>query len=229
MTMATKRLKKISFEPLQDQVYDTIKTAIMTGKFKAGEKLTVREMATSLGTSDMPIRAAFNRLLKEGALGQIATSGTMIIPTMGKENFREWMSLRAMLEERAIKLAAPNVTQDTIDRLTQLRERMELANQRDDLKSHLDTNFKFKHTLYSLSHSLLLLQFIDMLWVRVGPFLRNLSNDISPAFFDTEVEDIVIEAIQNQNPSLAGKAIKDDILFGMKVLLEHDELFDDTP
>ncbi|MEM7570234.1 MAG: GntR family transcriptional regulator, partial [Pseudomonadota bacterium] len=115
--MADLPLKKIKFQPLEDQVYEQLQTAIMTGKIRQSDRLTVRALAKSIGTSEMPVRSALNRLTTEGALVKRASSGTTMLPQVTKPEFTEWMTLRALLEEQATVLAVPNLKTANIKRL----------------------------------------------------------------------------------------------------------------
>ena len=52
------QLKKIVRIPLRDQILDSIKRAIISGKFRASEKISEEELAEQLGVSRTPIREA---------------------------------------------------------------------------------------------------------------------------------------------------------------------------
>ena len=47
---------------LRDRVYRDLRYAMMAGKFVPGQKITIRQLAASLGTSLTPIREALLRL-----------------------------------------------------------------------------------------------------------------------------------------------------------------------
>ena len=77
--MTDTRLKnlKTSWAPLHERTYQELKTAIMSGKFMPGEKLTVRGLSEELGVSAMPARAAILRLAAEKALALAKMEETM--------------------------------------------------------------------------------------------------------------------------------------------------------
>ena len=53
---------------LQDQLYQRIREGLLAGRFQPGERLKIRDLAAEWGTSPMPVRAALQRLVAEGAL-----------------------------------------------------------------------------------------------------------------------------------------------------------------
>ena len=72
------QLKKIVRIPLRDQILDSIKRAIITGKFKASEKISEEELAEQLGVSRTPIREAIRVLEQQGLVEVIPKDGTYV-------------------------------------------------------------------------------------------------------------------------------------------------------
>src|SRR5690606_40135240 len=62
------QLGRISRKTVQDQVYQSLRRAIMQGDVKPGENLTIPALAQAFGISHMPVRQALNRLAAEQAL-----------------------------------------------------------------------------------------------------------------------------------------------------------------
>src|SRR5882762_3745196 len=52
---------------IKKQAYATLKEALLAGRFRPGEIVTVRSLSELLGTSAMPVREALLRLTSEGA------------------------------------------------------------------------------------------------------------------------------------------------------------------
>ena len=72
------QLKKIVRIPLRDQILDSIKRAIITGKFRASEKISEKELAEQLGVSRTPIREAISVLEQQGLVEVIPKDGTYV-------------------------------------------------------------------------------------------------------------------------------------------------------
>ena len=114
--MSTLLVTPIDFAPLHERVYMELRQALISGKLAPGQRLTSRKLAASLGTNDMPVRAAISRLTAEGGLVQSA-NGTFIVPRVTRQAFKELMELRAMLEGRATSLACGRIDSDGLRRL----------------------------------------------------------------------------------------------------------------
>ncbi|MEO0400606.1 MAG: GntR family transcriptional regulator [Pseudomonadota bacterium] len=219
-------MKKVSAESLNNQVYNEIKQAIMSGQFRAGDKFTVRKLVEKLGTSQMPVRVALNRLLTEGALVQSVPSGTSILPHVTRAQFREWMELRSILEPRAAELAGPNMKPAIIRKLNKVLNKSK-TDTIVDVKVNLLENYAFKHTIYEQCQSPTLLRFIDLLWLRVGPVFHHDPHDASGEASDYTYEENVIAALEKGDGATAGKFLKKDILDGMGRILDAAEFADD--
>src|SRR5262249_30208271 len=55
-------------DTMRVRVYRALARGLMAGMFKPGEAVTLRTLATRLGTSAMPVREAVSRLIAERAL-----------------------------------------------------------------------------------------------------------------------------------------------------------------
>ncbi|HEX6988173.1 MAG TPA: GntR family transcriptional regulator, partial [Bacillota bacterium] len=54
--------------PLYEQVYQTLRGALLQGRFEPGARLTESRLATELGVSRTPIREAVRQLQQDGLL-----------------------------------------------------------------------------------------------------------------------------------------------------------------
>lgn len=68
-----------------DAVYDLLKTAILEGKLRTGERLREVELSQRLGVSRTPLREAFTRLLSDRLLER-TNSGVVIADTETRLN-----------------------------------------------------------------------------------------------------------------------------------------------
>jgi GntR family transcriptional regulator/MocR family aminotransferase len=72
-------LDKNSNEPLQQQIYEAIKAAIMSGKLKPGTRLpSTRSLSISLGVSRATVLKVFHNLDCEGYLSSYVGAGTCV-------------------------------------------------------------------------------------------------------------------------------------------------------
>src|SRR5262249_44245401 len=78
MHFATVIDRKLSI-PLQRQLYEQWREAILTGRFRAGERVpSTRELAASLSVSRGTVSEAWDQLVAEGYLETAPSSGTFV-------------------------------------------------------------------------------------------------------------------------------------------------------
>jgi DNA-binding GntR family transcriptional regulator len=209
---------QIDFAPLHERVYDELRSALITGKFTPGRKLTSRKLAAALGTSDMPVRAAISRLTAERGLIQLA-NGTFIVPVLSRGQFREVMELRALLEGRATALACGRINAAAFRQLHKYSAELDAASEEADIVRYLEINQKLKFTIYAYCTSSTLRGLIELLWLQAGPVLRYHSKvlqDITKINFHHEA----ITGLERGDGAAAARAIARDIKAGMRTLLK---------
>ena len=95
------QLKKIVRIPLRDQILDSIKRAIITGKFRASEKISEEELAEQLGVSRTPIREAIRVLEQQGLVEVIPEDGTYVT-SFDSDQIKDGLHVRVALEQLAL-------------------------------------------------------------------------------------------------------------------------------
>lgn len=212
-------LGRLDATPLQERVYEQLKKALMSGKFEPGQKLTVRAVANSLGTSPMPVRAALARLLAEKALTQLP-SGTVVVPRLSREEFTELMTLRVLLEGEAAERSAKTMTVRELKQLKTICAELTNAARANDIDTYLDKNRAFKFAIYQHAGSEALLHLLEILWLRIGPFLRQYTDELSE-ILEIDYHDDAVEALFKKDGKTARRAIERDIAEGRDFLLTH--------
>src|SRR5262245_54742185 len=68
-----------SSKPLHKQLYDELRSAILTGRLKPGERVpSTRTLSQSLGVSRTTVTQSYEQLLSEGYLRAATGSGTFV-------------------------------------------------------------------------------------------------------------------------------------------------------
>ncbi len=155
---------------LSDRVYAALRLALLTGKFLPGETLSLRSLATSLGTSPMPVRGAVQRLLAEKALVQTASRAIMVAP-FTYESFKGLMRIRMELEGFAAERACMSKDPGLVERLKAFNQSMLEAARNHDVEAALAANYSFHFGVYEAAGIPQLTEMISNLWLRVGPYL----------------------------------------------------------
>lgn len=69
---------------LNEQVYETLKRRLVRRELRAGEKVSLHELASELGVSRSPVHHALTRLVSEGLLSVKARRGYYVTPVTAK-------------------------------------------------------------------------------------------------------------------------------------------------
>lgn len=198
-------------ETLQDQVYLQLREALMTGRFRPGQSLTLRSVAEALGVSHMPVRGALQRLEAEGALNTQFTRRTLNIPELRIVEMEELRDIRVELEGLATERAARNVTKPELAEIGLHLLRMQAAAEGGDIEAYIVENWAFHTAVYQASRMPQLLTLVEGLWLRIGPYVRfmlpdrELMLELMPNHHD------IFEALQRRDAKSARKSIAADI------------------
>ncbi len=154
-------------ENLQERLYQRLREDLLAGRFQPGERLKIRDLANQWGTSPMPVRAALQRLVAEGALeGEAQRS--LRVPLMTRERFLQILQVRLSLEGLAAESASGRLDEQALEGLEGCLRRMEDALRQREVQAYLEANSEFHLTLYRACGNPVLLRLIETLWLQVG-------------------------------------------------------------
>lgn len=214
------RLRPIRRETLEDQVYRALRQAILEGRLKGGERLVQEALASTFGTSRIPVRDALRRLHQEG-LVEADERGGYRVATWGPEDVEDVYTLRLLLEPEALRLAGPKLSEEELDELEALQFQMEEAASEGDLDRYVDLNRSFHFFIYEAAGKRRLFQFIQMLWSGLPP-LTPLS---VPGQLDRSNREhwLLVQALRKGAVEEAVHILRRHIRYAMEALLERME------
>jgi DNA-binding GntR family transcriptional regulator len=195
------------------QVYALLRRAMMAGVFLPGSSLTGRSIAESLGTSPTPVRDALKRLEADGVIESRSKSAYFVIePT--RAEYLEILNLRMLLEGHAAGRAAHVATPTDISRIKAINERYAST---DDLGESIRLNFMFHFEIYKLAKSVLLLNVLENLWMRIGPsmHLHAQGYDIAEV---AETHQRLVDALKRNDSKAAERALRHDLTQAVKAI-----------
>jgi len=134
---------------VRDRTYDSLKTKILSGRFKPGERLTEEHLAEELGVSRTPVREALHKLELEGLIQPLETRG-FIIPKDSREEMEELFDMRAVLEGFTLRLICQSIAEETLQQLEATIEKAENALRRGKIDDVFKWNTRFHDTLHGL-------------------------------------------------------------------------------
>jgi DNA-binding GntR family transcriptional regulator len=208
---------KISRSTLNEEVYEQLKHALMSGKIAPGSTMTIRSLASSFGISVMPVREALRRLVAEHVL-IILPNRSVALPVFTRERFNEITRIRTSLEGLAAEAGSINLTPEMIERMAHMTQLMESKTP----GKHADIlawNREFHFTLYRASNMNMLVKMIETLWLQAGPLLhlqqRVFAEKETPVYVHHHR---ALRAIGTRKPKQVRDAIVDDIEDAAKII-----------
>jgi len=209
---------------LQERTYQAVKKALLNGELIAGQTLTVREVAETMGTSPTPVREAMRRLLTEGAL-ELLPNGTVRVRQMSDEQRQHSRDVRIILEGLAARRAAALAEPEEIDAMERTNNEMKAAILRGKVKQYCLKNMEFHFQLYQAARSEVVFEIIERLWVQISPFLTVYAMGVVGQSAKRSVKmltsqhDRIIRALRQRNGDEAENAIRADL----------SQTFEETP
>ncbi|MFQ0812618.1 GntR family transcriptional regulator [Brucella anthropi] len=218
------RLSKVSSRvTVQDGVYEQLRHALMWGSFEPSQVVTIAALASEFGTSHMPVREALRRLAAENGL-EIARNGSARVPDISRARLDDICRVRISLEGLATELATPRMSAADVERCLTLAQEHEALGQEGRVYEMLRKNQEFHFTIYELSGSEILPRMIETLWLRLGPYMRLLSNHVRQQVDDGIIHPYsayhyqMLDAIRAGEAQKAGALMVQDIETTQKLL-----------
>ncbi|RWO52588.1 GntR family transcriptional regulator [Mesorhizobium sp.] len=205
---------------LEDQAYRQLRQALVDGNFIPGQKLSIRRIASELGTSPMPVRTALGRLIAEQAL-DVLPSGTAVVPRLTRKAFEQLGLVRAALEPLAVKLAGPNIDTSTREKLGELLKIERMAREAGDSGQLLRADRQFLFTLYEPCQAPILMAMIEATWLRRSPHFWGAQWLIIGRLPSGSKHADILGAIDSGDFDYAGDLIKAEIQSATSYLLER--------
>ena len=161
---------------LRAQVYDSLREALTSGKFKPGQKVTFRAVAGTQGVSLTPVREALRRLVAEGAF-EMQPNRSVRVPLMTRARVLELRDLRMAVEGLAAEKAAHLATRAQVAKVRRVAHDIMVARSRGDSVLDRMKVREFHFSLYAIADQPALLRVIEGLWLQTGPYLNLLYPD----------------------------------------------------
>ena len=112
------------YELLSKKVYRILKSRILEGSFKPGEKLLESRIAKQLGVSRTPVREAL-RLLASAGFAKMSPNQAIIVAEISTKDLQEVIQIRGVLEGLAARLAIAFITEEDIAAMENCNKKME--------------------------------------------------------------------------------------------------------
>src|SRR5437879_6673902 len=153
--MAQPRIARANVAPLQrrrlvDDAAQTLRDAILDGRFTAGARLRQTDLADQLAISRTPVREALGRLQHEG-LDELLPGGGVRVAVLALEEAAELYDLREVLDGLAARLAAQRAAPASFARLEKSLDRMAQCLARNDANQWFGAPLAFHEEIFRAS------------------------------------------------------------------------------
>ena len=196
--------------PQRTRVAQTLREAIVNGRFEPGTRLIEEQLSTELETSRGPVREALRQLEQEGLVRSYPYRGAVVLGVSEEEVREILIPIRLSLERFAFRKALPLLTDDDLAELGKQLWVMEDAAQQGDLPKLVEADISFHEVVLARAGRTHAVQ----LWRSIAPRIR--------AYFlrygeYTDLDFIVGEhrewlaAIRTRDPRVVLPALEDHI------------------
>ena len=145
---------------LRDDVYESLRNAIVDGTFAPGERLKDTQLEDWLGVSRTPIREALLRLERAGLVITQPGKATTVAP-FDLASTISAQQVAAAMHELAAQLAVPAITEAQIDAMVAANSAFALALDVLDADAALDADHAFHTVFVEASGNLLIADVLE--------------------------------------------------------------------
>lgn len=141
---------------LSNSLFHQLRTDILQGKLKPGEKLTEQRVCQEYVVSRTPVREAFQKLENDGLIETIPNRGAFVVGVTDRD-IADMYELRKAYEAIAVRWAIERITDEEFEQLKEAYEFMEFYTMKKDIEKMLNINMQFHQLIYNAAHNRMLL------------------------------------------------------------------------
>lgn len=223
--MGINNLNINNYKPLRDVVFENIRSAILEGTLKPGERLMEIKLADQLGVSRTPVREAIRKLELEGLVIMLPRRGAFVA-NMNKRDLIELLEVRTGLEGLAAYFAAGRISENGIMKLEKSIEELEVAVKNNNITEMLRVDEEFHNIIFEGSGNNRLKSIMNSLWETVYRFRLKYMSDYSSAVNIVDEHRKILDAIKKGKATLAERLAKEHIekaeQFMIEVLMQDE-------
>ena len=146
---------------LKSHIFQGLREAIVSGRYRPGDRLNESKIAREFGISRIPVREALMQLQEHGLVMNHERRG-MFVTRLGEEDVQRINSLRVVLEAEALKLCRLKISKKDAARLTDVMARMDAWSERTEMDAAA-LDLEFHRTLWEAAGNPYLTKALDSL------------------------------------------------------------------
>jgi DNA-binding GntR family transcriptional regulator len=212
--------KSLVQDTLNEQIYRQIKEKLITGEFRPGDRLVLRKLSATLGTSPVPVRDALQKLESIGAL---RLERTFYVPDLTPSELAVIRDIRVALEGLSAERAAEHANPDALGPLSAHFNALAKAANNNDTSHFLRANARFHLEIARLAEAPILFDMIEPLWLRMGPSVRMAKAQPGRLREAIPAHEQALHAIAAGDGAAARAAVVSDIVGCFGILANTDD------
>lgn len=218
----------IQSQSLSAQIYQRLKSHLMSARLRPGDRLKIRELAQTLGTSETPVREALLQLVQDGAL-EMKPGYYIRVRRLTLREYLELREIRLLLEPHAAAKALPQINDEFIAELEKCHALLVQAERDKDYPAALLANYEFHFSVYRRSNMPQLIEILEKLWVKIGPLLTLLYPSGHPTYDGPHQHLNVLAALKARDASALAEAFRADLIEGGRSFVGYLESIEEKP
>lgn len=222
MSPSLSKLKSLNKPIFREEVYTSIKEAILTGELPSGGRLSIGRLLKEIGFSPTPIREALLKLEQEGFVSRLPKGG-FIVSQFTKKDIDEIFDIRSLLEGYAVGLAIHYIKEKDIHWLEMNINESEQYLLKNKLNKVSTLNTEFHDYLNRLSRNERLLALINELRDQIFQYRSAILRVPRKAKVSIDHHKKMIEAIKKREVDLLKRLAQEHIQVGKEVILAEIE------
>lgn len=197
---------------LPDQVYERLRSDIISGALPPSAKLVELDIAAQMGTSQGPVREALQRLERDGLVERRARSATFVT-SISIDEMYELFSIRSVIEDFAIRRTAQKITAEQCRELDDLIQKMAEVGSQKEIIPLAEYDMLFHRRIVEWSRSANFLRTWTTLSNQILRFIVQTHPEHYPDFVEIGTRhQPITEALYRHDCEAASQAIREHIM-----------------
>ena len=204
---------------LREHIADALRTALVKGDLKPGQRVQEVEIALQYQTSRTPVREALRQLEAEGFVHIRPRRGAVVSPITVRD-IKEFYDLKGLLESYAAERSAAYISDDEIKRMERLNTELESAYKASDIQQIIQVHNAFHDVFINACGNERLSALIQNLVKQYQRFRIALSHtsSVEDSF---EIHKEIIEAFKERDGEKAARLVRKNSQQGAEALIKH--------
>lgn len=205
---------------LQERTYQTLRDAIVQGRLTSGERLYETALAEMLGVSRNPVREAILRLRHDG-LVEVRPRTGIFVASFSAAEVQDLYRIRAALEGTAAALAAQRMSDEDLDRLETVLERMEKATAQHLRGATVHEADAFHQMVHVGARSQRLASLLEQLYGQIAHYRTVTLGIPGRAANASQGHHDLLDALRRRDADEADRVMRHHVLGAATALLSH--------